>query len=535
MKSSAVLLFPPNWTACVYGPHLALPLLAGGVRLLGGKCSTWDLTQEFLRSFTTSPSRATIVEACRSSDYGTLDNLYFDWEDQYIAAAGHMADARTSGLLSGFSYSHFRTVSLAEAIPLLRSSSAYTQFYRERILSRLATEKPALVGVTVASQEQLLPAVELLALIREEFPETFVLLGGNVITRLRTTSAFPVLCSLADQVALYQGDLAFRRAFHAVAELGAQKAKEVLPRTVTDEYVPYSSWAVPCFDGIALDNYVGVPAIPYVSTRGCYWGKCHFCAIPAGWSKTGYAGSAPGDFAVGQLAQMCSETGIRRVKFVDEAVAPRKADDLSRLLAQSGAGIEWEGYARLEPAWEDTGFLERAYVGGLRKLYFGLEQAPTASRVLFGKNDRGDPTRILRACGRAGIKVHLFCMVGHPGTTQDDAKTTVSFLLDNQDLVDTADLVGFRLDRGTVVPGVRPLPPASEWSMSLPYEPTTPGGLTLEQVNGLEAECQEMLWEGVPRLLHPLYRVVGPWSDVQAPTRTDSPTAEENPCLASSV
>jgi len=535
MKPISLLIFPPNWTACVYGPHLALPLLAGGIRSLGVGCSTWDLTQEFVRSYTTPPCSNKIVESSRSSDYAALDSLYFEWEDQFVALAGHMAEAKTSGLLSGFSFSHLRTLSLAVAVPLLRNGSPYSRFYRERVLPRLAAEKPALVGVTVASQEQLLPAVELLALIRKEFPETFVVLGGNVVTRLRDTSAFPVLCSLADQVALYQGDLAITRTMQAVAELGAQKAREVLPRVVADEHVPYESWAVPSFDGIALDNYIGVPAIPYVSTRGCYWGKCHFCAIPAGWSKKGYAGSVPGEFVVNQLGQMCSDTGIRCVKFVDEAVAPGKADEVSRLLVQAGIDVEWEVYARLEPAWEDADFLKRAFDGGLRKLYFGLEQAPTASRVLFGKNDRGNPTRILSACAGAGIKVHLFCMVGHPGTTREDAKSTVKFLLDNQHLVDTADLVGFRLDRGTVVPGVRPLRAISEWSMSLRYEPTTPSGLTLEEVNEMETECQEILWEEVPRLLHPLYRVVGPWTSVQAPSQIGSLSEEGTPCLASSV
>lgn len=530
-----ILLFPPNWSACVYGPHLALPLLAGSVRTLGNECSVWDLTQDFLRSFTIPPARDEIVTACKRSDYVVLDNLYFEWEDQFVALAGQVAEPETSGLLSGFSFSHLRTLPLAEALRLLRGGSPYSQFYRERVLPRLAAEKPALIGVTVASQEQLLPAVELLALIREEFPETFVVLGGNVITRLRDTSAFPVLCSLADQVALYQGDLAIKRIVQAVVELGVQKAREVLPRVVADELVPYESWAVPSFDGIALDNYIGVPAIPYVSTRGCYWGKCHFCAIPAGWSKKGYAGSAPGEFVVSQLAQMCSDTGIRCVKFVDEAVAPSKADEVSRLLVQAGVEVEWEGYARLEPAWEDGDFLKRAYDGGLRKLYFGLEQAPTASRVLFGKNDRGNPTRILSACAGAGIKVHLFCMVGHPGTTRDDANATVKFLLDNQHLVDTADLVGFRLDRGTVVPGVRPLPATSDWAMSLRYEPAVPGGLTLEAVNEMETECQEILWEEVPRLLHPLYRVVGPWRGGQAPSQTELLSEEGTPCLASSV
>jgi hypothetical protein len=231
---------------------------------------------------------------------------------------------------------------------------------------------------------------------------------------------------------------------------------------------------------------------------------------------------------------MAIETGIPRVKFVDEAVPPSKVRLLSKRLRELGGGIEWEGYARLETAFEDVAFLEEARAGGLRKLYFGLEQAPTSSRVVFGKNDRADSLRILHACYQAGIAVHLFCMVGHPGTSREDAEATLRFLLENESLVDTADLVGFRLDRGTKVPGVRPVPVnGSDWVMSMCYESTEAGVLSPEEVGELETACQETLWEAVPRLLHPLYRIVGHWETLQDPLRL--PEAEHAWSVSSSL
>src|SRR6202030_3210345 len=119
-------------------------------------------------------------------------------------------------------------------------------------------------------------------------------------------------------------------------------------------------------------------------------------------------------------------------------------------------------------------FLEHAYSGGLRKLYVGLEQAPTTNRQVLNKNDKGDVVQIMKACKVAGIKLHLFCMVGHPGSSTEDAWATTNFLIDNQVLIDTADLVGFRLDRGTSVPGVQPVTNSSsksDWQMSMRFEP----------------------------------------------------------------
>jgi hypothetical protein len=509
----AILVFPPNWSACVAGPHLALPLLAGCAKAIGWEAVTLDLSEEFYRTVATPPSRDAIVKASLAEDFDELDRLYFKWEDQLCSAPSAGDGASGFGLLSGYPFRAMRELPLAEAARLTEQGTVYTGFYRERVLPRLSLAKPAVVGVTIASQEQMIPAVELLQLVRQALPDTFLILGGNIVTRLRGTTAFHALKSLADQTAVFQGELGFTNTLKAVSEFGVEKARRRLPQVIGDQQIAYNYWPVPSFSGIEFDRMVGVPMLPYVSTRGCYWGRCPFCAIPAGWSEKGYAGSAPADFVADQLFEMFIATGIPRVKFVDEAFPPSKVRPLADCLRQQDVLIEWEAYARLEPSWEDEALLEAAYKGGLRKLYFGLEQAPTANRHVFGKNDRGKPLRILENCNRVGIKVHLFCMVGHPGTTRDDAMVTVRFLLDHQHLIDTADLVGFRLDRGTTVPRVRAIPNSKcDWEMAMKYEPTEEGVLTSAEVDELEVECQEILWENCPRLLHPLYRLAGNWS-----------------------
>ncbi len=131
---------------------------------------------------------------------------------------------------------------------------------------------------------------------------------------------------------------------------------------------------------------------------------------------------------------------------------------------------------------------------------------PTSSREVFGKSDTLDPQVALRECAAAGIKVHFFCMVGHPGTSVDDAKRTVDYLLENCDLIDTADMVGFRLDAGTRVPGVRQLRTTKDWAMQQVYDPVG-DSFTATEVSVLEAWAQERLWQDCPRLIHPLYRL----------------------------
>jgi hypothetical protein len=508
-----VLIFPPNWTACASGPHLAMPLLAGTTRGTLCNAETWDLSQEFYCTNAVPPSRPDVIGASQNRDFILLDQLYFDWEDQ-LRSLLRSEDAANFGLFSGFDFPSLESMPLATVAEVVRhQGTVYTRFLSDRVLPRLVSIQPRIVGITIASHEQVIPALELLTLVRQALPTTFIVLGGNVVTRLRDTPAFETLCKHADQTVIFQGDLAFREIVATVARCGVEIARQQLPRVAGDEAVPTALWPVPAFGGLHLHSTIGIPVLPYVSTRGCYYGRCSFCAIPAAWSKSGYAGSLPEGPVVAQLLQLVAENDISRFKFVDEAVAPGKARQLSARLCEFGAPVEWEAYARLESAWEDINLLEQARAGGLRKLYFGLEQAPTPSRKVFGKNDRGDPQRILQACSRAGIAVHLFCMVGHPGTSREDASATVRFLLENESRIDTADLVGFRLDRGTRVSGVKPVQHGDcDWRMALRFEPTESNILCEGEVKELEEECQEALWRETPRLLHPLYRLVGPWS-----------------------
>lgn len=513
MVDKVLLLFPPNWSACVSGPHLAMPLLAGAAMTMGCTVEVVDLSEQFYRTYALPPTRAAVSKASREQNFEALDQLYFDWEDQLRQNPSGAEYGVTFGLLSGYHFEYLRSRPLSEIVNHLNEEGTlYSSFLNDYLLPKLLGEPPNVIAVTIASQEQVIPAIELLRFVRNAVPNAFLALGGNIVTRLRDTKVFNVLASLADQTALFQGDLAFSRLLKAVNQVGVHKAKEILPRVVSEEQIPYELWPVPAFMGIAFPESVGTPVLSYVSTRGCYWGKCHFCAIPAGWAVKGYGGSAPGSFVASQLVQMVTETGIPRVKFVDEAIPPSKVRLLSTELCRTRLGIEWEGYARLEAAWGNKSLLEEAYAGGLRKLYFGLEQSPSTDRSILGKNDYGDPLSIIRACTEVGIKIHLFCMVGHPGSSRADADATVRFLIENESLIDTADMVGFRLDRGTSVPGVRPaLDQDSDWLMSLRYEPTQDHVLAQKAVEEIEASCQEALWEAVPRLLHPLYRIIGHW------------------------
>ncbi|NQU23857.1 MAG: hypothetical protein HQ567_21455 [Candidatus Nealsonbacteria bacterium] len=499
---------------------------------------TWDLSADFYHQNSTQPTLKEILSASVDHDCASLDKLYFAWEDSLRTATTVGRHGILCGLLSGYSFPELcRIMHLRDVMhPIRTDGTVFTRYYEESVVPALMAERPTVVAISISSSHQIVPSLELMALIRQHIPEAFLLLGGNVVTRLRDSSCLELLLSLSDQLALFQGEVGFCHVLQTITDVGVGRARQDLPKIAGDQQIPWEQWPTPSFAGIRFERICGLPVLPYVSTRGCYWGRCHFCGIPAGWALSGYGGSAPMSFAVEQLQRMVEETGVSRIKFVDESMSPSKARDACQVLARSRLHLEWEAYARLEPAWENAALLEELYSCGLRKLYFGLEQAPSASRDLMNKRDGGNPLRILSACHQTRIAAHLFCMVGYPGTSREDAELTTRFLLDNQHLIDTADLVGFRLDRGTNVPGVRPgIEEARDWALALPYESIGDGMLSSSEVAELENVCQEALWQEAPHLLHPLYRLVTPWANARVSGESDTRDSQGIcACLASS-
>jgi hypothetical protein len=250
-----------------------------------------------------------------------------------------------------------------------------------------------------------------------------------------------------------------------------------------------------------------------ISARGCYYGKCTFCAIPYGWGNNGYSGARSPGLTYQDMLTLADRHGINRFKFVDEALSPNLMRGLSDRIIADGVDFEWEGYVRFESSWYDQGFVDHVSRAGFRKGYFGLELLPSKQRDALNKRDRPNPEALLRTCSSAGVKCHLFCMFGFPGSGESEAADTIEFLVKHQHQIDTADIFPWTYAKHTNVPGVQPLlDPAEDWALEYKHISSRKDVLSSDAVLELASKHEELLWHEVPRFLHPTYRLVSPWS-----------------------
>jgi len=515
-RQSVALLMPPGWTLLTGGPHLALPLLAGALRRAGNLVHLADWNLEISARF-----GARITErSARAISPLELDSM----NAPYFQADRQLLDA-----LAGSSASWEPRLGYQDSVWDCRSPESVRQALAEPgpldpVMAGLAAGllrdcRPDIVGINVSVEQQILPAFYAARMLRRAGFEGPVLLGGNIITRLADSIAQPWVFDFVDGLMVFQGEVAldvFCRAsggpdWSSVPNL-IWRDEGGIRRNATQTLEP-SQFGAPDFQGLPLTDYWGVPFLPAVASRGCYYGKCSFCAIPYGWGNSGFLGNGRAEEVAAQLRYAATRHGVRRFKFVEESLHPglllRVAD---RLMAE-GVDVEFEGFARLDDSWLAPGLLQRLSAAGLRKLYLGLELAPSQRRSVLNKADHADPVALLEAMAGNGILAHLFCMCGYPGTGWEEAAETAEFTLRHEALIDTVDVFPFGFATHTSVDGITAKPaPGLDWALERAYEPAAEGVLSMEEVSALTAEIELAFWRQYPHWLHPTYRLVSPWT-----------------------
>lgn len=518
------LLFPPGWTLTAASPHLALPLLQSHLRSLGHDVIVRDLNLEAAEYYGAKIADSEALAACKSMTMAALNRVYFAAEDRLMGTAAHYGGQWNAQL--GFEYDELTHCSSKDVFQASFMPSPSTRYYEDMVLPWLSKENPDVVGISVATVQQLIPSFQFLRRLRDKGFDGLVVMGGNTVTRLRDEIAslrWPF--DLVDVFIPFQGET-------PISRLG-----KVVDKVTGLHEVPGAIWRLgdtvicnplcsgpdldvvppPDFDGLPLGRYWGVNYLPIVGARGCYYGKCSFCSIPYAWNETGFAGSRNVELVFRDMLALYDRHGTGRFKLVDESAIPSMTLALSDRIRKTGAPFEWEIYARLERHWLDREFVESLARGGLRKAYFGLEILADGYRDALRKKDRASEIkRMLDNCADAGVKVHAFCMFGFPGTTHEDAKRTTDFVLENSNLIDTADINGYTYVKHTQVSGIR-LIEREEQDWALEYEFIAEDGSTSTvMANQIARELEDIVWRGCHRLVHPTYRLVSPWGSVEA-------------------
>ena len=444
-----------------------------------------------------------VVEAkriLRADDFYDIDKL--EWATQclhetmaVISLGYYPAQICFPPIETDLIYKPFMSTEIIEALDD-DQINVYRDVYKFLIADLIEKEKPDVVGISIVQQKQLISTFTFCKMIKEQSPQTHITIGGNIVTRLRDAiKESKGLFELFDTAILYEGESAFLQLvdalgkgetdlsalpnlIHKDASGAIVQNKEVFAENM-DQLPP------PDFDGLPLEKYF-VPKLilPYLATRGCYWGKCTFCDHFQGYVE---------GYRTKQITQITEEIkflqgkyGNRYFHFTDESYPPALFRKLSRSLTDNKIDIAWTTHMRFEESLLDDEVWDDAAKSGCRYLHFGYESGNDRVLKLMDKATNLDAIRTnLRMSAKYGIWNHIMGFFGFPGETEEESNDSKQFVHDNRENIHSLGFMTFVLGKFSPVAMEPEKYGVScyknpEWDLALDYYFTVDEGLSIQ-------------------------------------------------------
>ncbi|MCS6305074.1 MAG: radical SAM protein [Nitrospira sp.] len=544
-KMKVLLIFPPDWYPSE--PYLSLPSLTSVLRQAGHtviqkdiNCEMWDwyFSEEFLKKVlrrvpqqldrlrklakkrdlaewemdvqlalcdVTRPRMETLIRDAdeaksivRNEKFYDIDRL--EWAIQVFREVTSVislvyAPARICmpPMETDLSYKPYISMDVMDVIQD-EQVNVYRDVFDHLVKPVIQAEQPDVVGISIVLQQQMFSTMTFCALIKQHFPHIHVTIGGNTVTRLRDVLPQSPLFQYFDSAVVYEGETAFTQLVEAV---GAKQSLADVPNTIykdeTGIQVSPLSYAEdmaalppPDFDGLPLEKYfVPTRVLPYLATRGCYWGRCEFCDHGEGYTA-GYRSKKIQDI-LADITYLRDKYGAKHFHFTDESYPPALFRKLSRGLIESNMDIFWTTHMRFEKSLLEDAVWQDAKESGCRYLHFGYESGVERVLQLMDKATTAEVmTKHLKLTAEAGIWNHCMGFFGFPGETKEEAWQSVQFLEQNKDHVHSLGFGTFDLGRHNPVAkhpekwGVTAYK-NPEWDLALDYYYTVKNGMSIEE------------------------------------------------------
>jgi radical SAM superfamily enzyme YgiQ (UPF0313 family) len=387
--------------------------------------------------------------------------------------------------------------------------NVYRDVFDQLVKPAIQAEQPDVIGISIVLQQQMFSSMTFCALIKQQFPNIHVTIGGNTVTRLRDVLAQSPLFQYFDSAVVYEGETAFLQLVEAV---GAKRDLSGVPNTIYKDAGGVQTSALsyaedmaalppPDFDGLPLEKYfVPTRVLPYLATRGCYWGRCEFCDHGEGYTA-GYRSKKIQDI-LDEIRYLRDKYDARYFHFTDESYPPALFRKLSRGLIESKMDIIWTTHMRFEKSLLDEGVWQDAKESGCRYLHFGYESGNERVLKLMDKATTTEViTKHLQLSANAGIWNHCMGFFGFPGETREEAWESVQFLEANREHVHSLGFGTFDLSKHTPVAknperwGVTPYK-NPEWDLALDYYYTVKNGMSVEEAERVFEEFERNHYGG---------------------------------------
>lgn len=343
---------------------------------------------------------------------------------------------------------------------ILRAAAAPGETALGRLLEGLlaeagAPERPDVVVINLRNDGELLQAFLLAAIYKRRSPGTVVILDASGANEQYNFGQWvPLLQGAAGEVARYLDYFLprqdYKATLHALVESLASGAHpqldgaaNVVRLSDSPPPSPRRRLAVPTTERAFADHIRGLPVfltagrrtiVARLSPARCHWAACKFCTInsqhlmPRGLAQ--FDAGYQRDFEA--LAAKIQRDRIESVILMDEALHPSVLLAFARSLLAAGISIVYRARCRFTNDLTEEA-CRLLYASGCRYLGLGLEaRSPRVNRLVH--KHMGAPIdydRVLAYLDGAGVRTHIYAILGFPTETREEILQTRDFLIEN--------------------------------------------------------------------------------------------------------
>jgi anaerobic magnesium-protoporphyrin IX monomethyl ester cyclase len=335
------------------------------------------------------------------------------------------------------SYSIYSSKELLKVIKD-EEQNPFLDLFRERFLSSILAEQPDLVGVSITATSQIIPGLTLCRLIKETDPGIHLTIGGSIFTRLvDNLRRCPGLFDLTDDFIVFEGETALLELVHQLdGKRDFSKVPNLIYRqdgriTVNQPFYSenINDLPAPNYDGFPLGRYLAPETVlPVQFSRGCYYKDCAFCALTL--DHQNFRQKDPGK-TVDDLQMLSEKYQTPFFFFTDECLALSPTKRMCQQLVERHLNLQWTAEMRFEKnlGRDLLGLMRDA---GCLKIVFGLESYNQRVMDFMKKGIKQESVRrITEDCVDLGIAVHCYIIVGFPTETEEEARDTMNFIVNN--------------------------------------------------------------------------------------------------------
>lgn len=485
------LLFPPQWYPSQ--PYLALPTLKAHLESRGHEVDQFDLNiecydiflsreylercVEIIRRRLADPTRSIEDQEVRSiykdilSDSAFLESVLNEVEDaknvlrdenrffQFDVYSKAYTNLKIAMQLISYAHhpsrvdldSFFMQGNPEENLSGILSATEdkvrnpFLLMFDEYLTPKIPWNDYRVVGLSIIHIGQVIPGLTLARQLRQRYPHLHIVIGGSVFNRhadllddkqeLFKQFFHSLIVSEGEQpLDQLLSHLKENKPLNTVPNLIYLEENKVI-RNPKSEALPYDQLVCPTFDQLPLEKYLmPYPVLPYMSSRGCYWGKCTFCThsfiYDSHYRKENEVRVAE------ELDHLSKKYKTKYFTFSDEAISPNAFNRMSTEILKRGVDMRALGMLKFESSEKESPELfDDIYRAGFLMLFFGLESANDRILSIIDKGcDQETERAVLKHSSEAGIWNHLYLFFGFPTEERSEAEDTIQFTIENSEV-----------------------------------------------------------------------------------------------------